>query len=190
VEAQKYPYKVSYEELLSFLEKQNNDNLIFKIFLFKEALKKKINGYEVTEDSEVTKFWQDYYQYQERNFPQLFLNKSNVPKGTNALWPMFNTDYSQIKIYHKSNTGAIDLTFPDYGSKMTIFRDLFKDKLEKEMIIVKTSKSAAIRIKVNIIDFHQDFMLYEKDIEEAMSAVERLNKFINNNDIYHKLYEE
>ena len=187
-EAKKYPNKISYEELLSFFEKQNEDRLNLKITLLKEALYKKKIGYQVIEDKNITNFWLNYYDYQEKYFPKLQLSKQLGPRGSLAIWPTFNTDCKKIKIYHKSNKGFIDLTFSNYGDKINELRKELNNLLDKDMVVVKTNKSAAIRIKVNPIDFNSDFELVKDDVKKAFETVERLDLLMNKIN-YLNLYE-
>lgn len=183
-EAQKYPNKISYEEILNFLESNDENKQHLKITLFKEALYKKKIGYQVIEDKKITNFWLSYYDYQEINFPKLQLSKQVGPRGSSAIWATFNTDYKEIKIYHKSDKGFIDLTFSNYGDKTKELRDKLITIIDDDMIIVKTSKSAAIRLKVNPIDFNNNFELVKDDVHKAFEAIERLYILLDKIDYY------
>lgn len=186
-EAKKYPNKTSYEEILSFLEFDNEDKQNLKITLFQEALYKKKIGYQVIENKNITNFWLNYYDYQERNFPKFQLSKQVGPRGSSAIWATFNTDYKEIKIYHKSDKGFIDLTFADYGDKTRELRDKLINIIDDDMLVVKTNKSAAIRIKTNPIDFNCNFEIVKDDVRKAFEAVERLYLLLNKID-YYNLY--
>ena len=188
-EAKKYPNKISYEEILAFMESENSERLNLKITLFKEALYKKKIGYQVIEDRRITNFWLNYYDYQELNFPKLQLPRQIGPRGSSAIWPTFNTNFKNVKIYHKSDKGFIDLTFSNYGNRVRELNDKLKSILGEDMIIVKTNKSAAVRIKVNPIDFNIDFKLVEDDVKKALQTVERLEFLMNKID-YYDLYEQ
>lgn len=186
-EAKKYPNKISYEEILSSLESDNEGKQNLKITLFQEALYKKKIGYQVTEDKNITNFWLNYYDYQEQNFPKIQLSKQVGPRGSSAIWATFNTDYKKIKIYHKSDKGFIDLTFGDYGDKTRELRDKLINIIDNDMLVVKTNKSAAIRIKTNPIDFNCNFEIVKEDVQKAFEAVERLYLLLSKID-YYNLY--
>lgn len=183
-EAKKYPNKISYEEILSFLESNDENKQHLKITLFKEALYKKKIVYQVIEDQNITNFWLSYYDYQERNFPKLQLSKQVGPRGSSAIWATFNTDYKKIKIYHKSDRGFIDLTFSNYGGKTKELRDKLITIVDDDMAFVKTNKSAAIRLKINPIDFNINFELVKEDVHKALEAVERLYILLDKIDYY------
>lgn len=185
-EAIKYDNKISYEDLLEFLINNNSSQL--KITLFQEALNKKKIGYQAIENTNVTDFWQKYYEFQEINYPRLKLNKVKGPRGSNAAWPIFFTNLKNVTIIHKSNVGYADLTFGGYGEKTGTLNDLIGDFLDKDMYIVKTNKSAAVRVNVPIIDFKKSFNNYKKEIKIIFNTIEKLSKITDKID-YISLYK-
>lgn len=178
VEAKKYPNKLSYEKILEFFKEEYDERLSLKIILLEEALNKKKIGYQVIEEPNVTKFWSKYYSFQEGNYLKLQLPKQDGPRGSAASWPTFNTFLKTVKIIHKSEKGFVDLTFNGYGEKINILNEAIGDLLDDDMCIVRTNKSAAVRIVVPKIDFNNEFEIYENEITEIMKAIERLNNLV------------
>lgn len=102
-EAKKYPYSISYEKMVSYFNQFNDSRSQNKSHLITLGIEKRLKGYTPVEDSIVTQFWKEYYQYKNDNFPYLKLNEIDGPRGSRAVWPWFDTDCSKIKIAHKSD---------------------------------------------------------------------------------------
>jgi len=173
-EAQKYEYRISYEEILQFIGVED----IYGKILLKTALEEKKKGYSVIEDKKVTLFWQYYYDYVEKYYPKLNIKRYEGPRGANAWWPGFSTPVKNIKIDHKSNRGDIDLKFEGVGEYFSEISEILKNKLDDDMSIVKTGKSMSIRIKVPIVKFNEDFNDYKSEIKLCLDAVERLQNLL------------
>ena len=189
-EAKKYEHRISYEQILDLLIAQNDASKGFKIAQIRFAIEEHKNGYQAIENKAVTEFWKNYYEYQANNYPLLELTGSPAKKATNALWPRFRTDRKDLYILHKSDSGFVDLTFRGMASKSELFRKLLTPYLEKDMKIVVTSSSMAVRIIVPVILFKNPFSYYEGEIKDVFETVSRLTGFANNLDcdIINKLY--
>ena len=153
LEAQKYPYKISYEQLQSYFK----DNNSYGYKLLESALIRKKKGYSVIEDKEVTEFWKNYYKYVKENYPKLKMYGVKGPRGANAIWPAFLTPIKGIKIQHKSNMGNLDLEFTRIGNLYYEFGNIVNNSLDEDMSIVRTGKSLSIRLEIPIVDFKKDF---------------------------------
>lgn len=175
-EAKKYPNKIAYEELLNYMERLEDDSLLLKIALFKKALDRKASGNTAIKDERITEFWKRYSEYQQSNFKDLNLNYDGGDKPGQSIWTSFNTRNKNNKIKHKSNMGCVDLEFAGYGHKIGKLRELTKSLLDDDMSIVKTGKSAVIRIEVEKINFNEEFETYKKKVKTALLAVGRLSQ--------------
>ena len=186
-EAKLYPYWVTYEEFVEYFSNKDDYRSDYKLTVIKKALEKKSTGYQVIEHKTITRFWESYYDFQEQNFPHLYLNRIKGPRGSRAYWPIFKTDNKKIKIMHKADRGYVDLTFEGTGENINYIRKLLKDKLDDDMTIEKTSKSTSVRIKVPKINFEGDFYHYIEELFKVFEAINRLHFFANEldyNDIY------
>ena len=176
-EAVKYENKVSYESILEFLKEKTTEYM--KIVLFEKAIEKKDNGYIPIEDFDVTKFWQDYYDFVGEFYPQLNINKTSGARGARASWPTFNTGYKNIKVIHKSDRGYADLSFRGYGDKLLDLKQLIGDYLDDDMKIFKTGKSSAVRLKVPTVEFNKPFSFYEKEMYQIFDMISRLTDLVD-----------
>lgn len=125
LEASKYPSKISYEEILEFIEKNETHAKAYKAHLVQMAIDKEIAGYVPQADEKVTLFWQKYYSYKNQHFPHLILNEVQGPRGSKARWPWFGTLHKTMAIAHKSNKGFVDLTLYGQADDLRILEEKF-----------------------------------------------------------------
>jgi len=175
LEAQKYESKISYEEIINYLNKTDN----YGEELLKKALQEKKKGYVINEDKKVTKFWEKYYDYIEENYKQLSIKRKNGPRGTDAWWPSFSTPVKYVRIHHKANRGDIDLEFPGVADYYYEISKILEGKLDEDMIIARTSKSMSIRIKCPVIRFDDKFENYLNEMKISLDAVVRLQNLLS-----------
>ena len=169
-EAQKYKYRVTYEQILEFFYKKNDIRSKYKAALIERAIKEQGSGYQWTPNPDVVRFCTAMYEYESQHF-------EGMTKGTVAWWPTFRTIHKDVEVQFKANKGHCDLAF----KKMT-YADLYRsyrDKIYGRMEIVKTGKSSAIRIAVNPIRFEDNFDDVVDDVHEALEAIGILLDFCN-----------
>jgi len=173
IEAFKYPNRISYEDILASLKSQND---VISISVLEMALNRSNGTLPTAADEAVTLFWEHYYEYHNKHFPQLTLHVHRGPKGPNAIWPEFKVHLPGAKILHKSAQGYIDLQFRGLGEKLLQLKQSLKPYIEKDMLLEKAGASAVVRIVVPIIDFSKPFEKYEKDIDSVFVAATRLTE--------------
>ena len=177
-EAQKYLNRVSYETILDYFEHFEGPRSAFKAKQLRQAIEKQKKGYQVEVDEAVTAFWQQYAAYQKANYPEVFLAYSGERKGTNALWPRFSTAIDGLYIVHKTEAGAVDLTFEGCGDRVAEIEELLSETVEdfvrKGFTVRKTGKAAAVRLQVPVLDMHAPFENQTDGIDIGLNAVKKL----------------
>lgn len=181
LEAKKYENQISYEDLLSYFSNSTNVRHRYKAQLLKNAIEKKDKGYTPIESLPITSFWEKYYAFKKNYFNHFLLNEIKGSRGANATWPWFSTKYKDVKIAHKSDKGCLDITFHQKSVDLNVFHNNILKFLEKDMKIVKTGKSIAIRILVPYIDFRENFIIYEDSgvIKEIFEKIDRSYQFLD-----------
>lgn len=174
-EASKYENQISYEEIINYLG--NTDK--YGISLLSNAVEEKKKGYIIQEDKNVTEFWQKYYDFVEKYYPQLRIKRYEGPRGANAWWPGFATPVKNIRIDHKSNRGDIDLKFENVGEYYYEICKILEGKLDEDMLIVPTGKSMSIRIKAPIVRFDDEFEKYIEEIKICLDSIVRLQNLLS-----------
>lgn len=140
----------------------------------RENLSDKNTKYKPVEDAQVTDSWKKYYSYIDNNYSNININHIEGSRGYNAIWPEIKTKYSFIKILHKTSDGNIDLTLPNLANKENEVYVILKNVLNKDVSLVKTSKSLAIRIKTNPIDFHKDLNTQTYELKDSFDKITQL----------------
>lgn len=170
-EAKKYqPNQVAYEDILKAIQHDSLSRAILET-----ALKRSEGILPGIIDDSVTAFWDAYYDYCERNAPHLLLHVHRGKKGPNATWPDFKTVLKGAKILHKSELGCVDLQFRGAAEQIDQLRGSLKGVLAPNMIICKVGNSAAVRIRVPVMDFSKEFAYYQKEIVKVFSSINQLN---------------
>lgn len=182
-ESKKYPHRVSYEECLEYFKSKTDARSSFKAQHIEQAINKQKHGYQVVEHSDVTDFWDKYITYKEQNYPQLWLVSKRGPKGRYSSWPHFNVAVDNMFIYHKAESGFVDLTISGMGDKISQLEMLLPavigDLNAKGITLVKTGKSAALRIIVPVMNFTEPFEKYIDVLPECFEAVQKLTNIAN-----------
>ncbi len=184
-EAKNYPYRISYEELLEIMKDD-----IYANTLFSKAIEEKKNGYIIIENEAVTLFWEKLYALIRKEYNKIKINEVHGPRGNDACWPDFATDYPNVRIIQKSNRGYLDLTFSKMGNHPNIFHKYVDNILKKDMSVERTQKSMAIRINIPIIDFRGEFDNQIKNVKTSLNQTLRLYKILNKinvNDMYKEI---
>ena len=179
-EAQKYPYKVSYEKVLSYLEGLQDNRVSFKLQEIRQAIEKQKKGYQVEVDPLVTDFWRKYALLQKESFPDLNLIYSGEVKGASASWPRFRTKVNGLYMYHKTEMGCVDLTFDGCADKIlgidSLLKETVGDYVHEGFSIHKTGKAAAVRLTAPTLDFHKPFEEQKESVEMGMKSVLRMTE--------------
>ena len=179
-EAKRYPYQVTYEEVALFFEKRKDLRSQFKFQQIMQAICKQKNGYQVKENKNVTEFWDAYIDYQKKYYPSLWLISSKGAKGAKASWARYRTVLKTCPIYHKCEKGFVDLNFTGLGDEIVQLEQNLKMKLgefeKEELILVRTHKSAALRIVVPELNVQAPFEKCLDCIDKCFQAVEKLSE--------------
>lgn len=177
-EAQKYQYQIPYERILEYFEHLEEPRSEFKCQQIKQAIEKQKRGYQVEKDSTVTDFWNKYDDYQKTNYPELKPYFKRGDKGSNAAWPRFNTVIDGLYMYHKTNSGYVDLTFDHCAEKTILVSEMVAECIgdyhHAGFTIHKTGKSAALRLCVPVLDMQKSFEEQITSVEECFRAIKKM----------------
>lgn len=182
VKENEYPKQVSYEECLRYFERKGDSRSAFKIAQIKEAIDCQKRGYQVIVDKAVSDFWDQYISYKNEHYSSLNLISKGGKKGANATWPRYKVLLDEkipgTCIYHKTEQGYIDLSLANAGKKAREIEKYVESVIgnldENHLAVVPTGKSAAIRIKVDQMDFKKDFSTYAGTIDKCFLEIKRM----------------
>ncbi|WP_053970228.1 hypothetical protein [Mangrovimonas sp. ST2L15] len=174
-----FDFYISYEEIKSWFIKQNNMGLRakYKAELLTIAIEKLRRGYSAIVDEDATDFWWKYFSYANEKYPHLKMVKpqAGIPKRSSFIVfkPKDIGLSKNDKIIHKGY-GAVDLQLGGQAENIKLLEQKFESNLTSEMNIVKASKSAAIRIKIDPINVTFGFQNQLEIIEKALSKADIL----------------
>ena len=181
-EAQKYPNIVEYERILSYFEELNQPRAAFRIQQIKQAIEKQKKGYQVEMDPAVTDFWAKYSEFQKKHYPDVYFIYNGEIKGSNATWPRFRTVIDGLYMYHKTEFGAVDLTFDGCAENIVdierLLTDTLGDYISRGFTVHRTGKSAAVRLIVPALNLHKSFEEQENKADSGLAAVRKLSEIV------------
>lgn len=177
---EEYPNKISYERLKQYFETRTDARSSFKCQQMEQAIEKQKKGYQVQENTAVTRFWDAYIDYKEEKYPHLLLVSTKGPKGSKATWPQYNlrTWVKGVCIFHKAESGFVDISISGIAGRVAEFEEKVSSKIDlKEYegaYITKTGKSAVIRCEVPKLNFSSDFTECIAEVEKSFRTIKRM----------------
>ncbi len=183
-EARKYPYSITYEEILKYFEYKDDARSAFKARQIKQAINKQKSGYIIQVNENVTKFWAKYIELKNAEYSDLVCISKATEKGVNAIWPQFDLKQKIKKctIIHKSDKGVLDLTFYKKANRTLelsrLVEEIVGDLNEYRITVLSTGGSAVIRIYVPELDFKQDFDEQIDSVRHCLNGVGKMYKLV------------
>ena len=185
-ESKKYPNRIPYEELLEFFLARVDNRSTYKAQQIEQAIYKQKTGYQVVENRAVTDFWEKYANYQKEHHPNVWLLYNPGKRGSNASWPRYNTVIKGLYFYHKSEFGFIDLTFQNCAERIPELEQILSNQLgdysAEGFSVQRTSKSAALRMVVPVLDFHESFESQFEKIRVCFAAIQKMTDIVKKLD--------
>jgi hypothetical protein len=174
-EAERYQSSISYEEILDWFSSQQDLRSQYKAMIIRNAIEQNRRGYTVTPDDRVTNFWQKYFEVASINYPELEMSVPG-PKPSESDWPEFRPKVfnKKMALIHKLQKGAVDLQINGMGDRIDELSLKISDLLPSDVEIVKTGKSAALRISVPTIDRFESFENQSEAIIIGFEAIVKL----------------
>jgi hypothetical protein len=182
-EAGRYNVTLSYEVICDWLSQSGADEarMSHKVMLLRQAIEQNRRGYNPKMDEEVTRFFHEYWMLSLRLFPELNVEGPR-PRTAQSTWISFRPEGisdDNRKIWHKMGNGVVDLELPFLASEVPRLTAKFERLLPKDIRIVTTKKSSALRIKVPSLDPLKPLAEQEHEALVAMKAALRLSSLMN-----------
>lgn len=170
---------ISYQNIATKLEGARSERGVFRSKLLKIAIEKLRRGYQPVNSVPVQEFWNNYWEFKEKNHPSLFMKKPGVVPHQSD-WPiLFDKRLKNVAFYHKLKQGHADATFQGFpnGIESKIFQTL-----PQWATIQKHGKSFSIRVYSGKVDRTKDFNSQIKKISEGLRNLERIRNWILENE--------
>ena len=173
-EAQKYPNKVSYEQLRAEIRDG------FDMAIIDKALDESKHGYVPIKDEKVTDFWNKLYDFVDLKYPGVFSlqGEKGASRGSNAYWIPINSG-SGTWIQIKSDRGYVDLEIRGYTSKFQEFSKANQALLDERRLYLRMAgKSLAIRSYIEPFDFKKPFEDQAELVDQALYQAQKLQGLV------------
>jgi hypothetical protein len=171
IESNDFNICITYEEIMEYFNNNKTDRFQYKSMILNLAIEQSRRGYTVKENEAVTNFWKNYWEYLNKNYPEIIMKQPNI-KPYDADWPLLFLYWIPKKweIFHKLSKGYIDL-------QTTLSIDEIKkiNINNNDIIIAKTGKSYSFRINVPKIDRLKDFNSQIDDIKICFEKIKYFN---------------
>jgi hypothetical protein len=175
-----FDYRINYEEILKYF--QNNsalgDRRKYKEQLLHSAIEKSDTGYQMEADASVTNFWKAYWKISLDVAKEFHMEEPSSKPSTSRFIYFTNISLpNSVCLVHKLVHGNFDLQFNGMGNKIDVMRELYSEKLDNNMQIVKAAKSAAIRVRVPKLSLADSLDSQKEQVLECLEKGKTLLKW-------------
>ncbi len=179
-EAKLYEHLLTYEECKNYFDSKNDPVSDFRSQQIEQAIAKAKKPPTITVDKKANSFLKQYILYQKENYPFLDLS---TKEDRNGWWTDYRTELGKVYINHKIQEGYVDLTFPGASDKIDrakCITDWARQHYILDATVVKTKKSAMIRLHVPKLDIIKGFECIDKTkLNQCFEAIKKLTDFAN-----------
>jgi len=177
-----YTYSVSHQEICNQLDDKDMSKSIFNF-----SCDEKKQGYNPIKNDSVTEFWLNLYRHIGEKYPQLKINKIDSPRGTNAVWPLFRTSVTGLRICWKSNLekNCVDMEFAGMASHKDEFNKIIKDIGATNYEPVQTGKSMSLTVRFP----DSEHVSFGRPFNEQLDNINKFLDVVNDFDnLANKIY--
>ncbi len=180
--SESYDVEITYEELLSYFQSRCSRDIRFdyKASIIIEAIQKNRRGYQPVFDERISQFVKDYYDFTEKNYPNLKMQKSK-PRPTGSTWISFYPESikTHIDIIHQMTAGKVKALIYAKPHNFEKVKNRFLPNLPRGAEIEMLGKSISVFFPVQKLDpFCRSFSEQKSAVEEALKLVYELKSMI------------
>ena len=168
---------VSYEQLKEVLAEDP-----WSEWILYRGIRDKSKPFSAKSNQRVIQFWEAYYQYVKKVFPDLSMKRLNEKVGIQSTTVHFTTSAPGISILHKAPEGVIDVLIKLKSYTYEHFAESIRPYLFEDMKTRERGRDALIYMDVPVIDFEGDFEAQEEDLREVLENVVLLQEFMEEMD--------
>ena len=174
-EAKLYEHLITFEECKEYFDSRNDPLSAFRSQQIEQAITKAKKPPVINVNEKANAFLKQYISYQKEHYPSLDLS---TKEDKNGWWTDFRTELGYTYINHKIQEGFVDLTFLKASEKIDrvkILTDWMRQHKFSDVSVVKTKKSAMIRIHVPKLNIMKGFEFVDQDdLDQCFDAIKEL----------------
>lgn len=177
----------SYEDMVVLLQMEDDIRTIFFANAIGIGVENYRKGYCAVPNENVSDLWTSIWEIATQNAVELNMLRPSEKPGRST-WIYFrqpqgftSNDAKRCSLVLKAERGQADLQFRNMN--VNDLHQLVEHFLEKDMEIVKATKSASIRLSVPLIDFDRPASEQIEQINSGLQSIERLRLFYLKNSL-------
>ena len=174
--------QVSYEEVIDALAESTDPRTLFLADTLRNGIESHRQGYRPEHDEATTQAWNAFWEMANAETPLLRMGKpGSKPSGAGFIEFQDAEGVSvaetgrRAKIIYKRRHCNVDLQFANMSE--AALRSAVEGLLEPDMAVMRTGKSASIRIGVPPVDFTRMPNGQGESIRAGLQAAERLRRW-------------
>tara|TARA_R110001592_G_scaffold363293_2_gene683368 strand:+ start:1185 stop:2120 length:936 start_codon:yes stop_codon:yes gene_type:complete len=172
---------MSYESIAVRLEQEANSRSIFKSQLLSIGSEKLRRGYQPVNSLPVQSFWQAYWAFQQKHYPQLIMKKPGIVPQ-NSDWPtLYDPKLEKVIFYHKLKSGNCDASFSGFSAYVA---QKLQSTLPEWAQFVQHGKSFSLRINGPKINRSLDFASQIESVKQGLGDIMKLRDWLLENRNY------
>ena len=178
--ARMYPYYVTYETILEYLNE--NDSPLNSVYSqqITQAIEKAKKPPQTILNENANRFFQKYKREQQEQYPELDLRTRS---SSNGYWAHYATRLGSVYIHHKIQEGKVDITFSNASTHMNEMEQIaawLRNKGYPGIKAAVAGRAGVLNIEVPKLDMQID---YEKnnhsDIIKCFDAIREATMLSN-----------
>jgi len=179
-EAKKYDHFLSYESCKTYFDGKQDVISNIRSQQLEQAINRAKKPPTAHIDQNANAFLIKYLEYQQEYYPSLDIRTS---KDSSGWWIHFGTQLGNVYLYHKTQEGYVDLTFPNAAADIGVLQNIaswLRKHGTPNVNAKKTGKAAALRIEVPKLKVKEPFEMTSKsDLKACFDAIQTLVDFAN-----------
>lgn len=174
-----FQHRLSYDRIIEWFEGAHalGHRRHYKVLMLRSALDKATLGYQPIVDDAVTDFFSAYWNIATTLHPELGMRrtKKERPGGSGRVYFMTPVlSAMQCDVAHKTGRGIVDLHLRSRGNRLAVVESVLRPVLEPDMSVELAAKSAAVRLKVPVLERQSPAEQQEDAIRRGLGAAKRL----------------
>ena len=174
-----FQHRLSYDRIVGWFEGAHalGHRRHYKVLMLRSALDKATLGYQPVVDDAVTDFFSAYWNIATALHPDLGMlrTRKERPGGSGRVYfktPVLSA--MRCDVAHKTGRGIVDLHLRARGNRLAVVESVLRSVLEPDMSVELAAKSAAVRIKVPVLERQNPAGQQADAIRHGLGAAKRL----------------
>lgn len=172
---------LTYEELRDWIaaRQEPDGRSLYKQMLLQAAIEKSSRGYSPLVDGAVSSFQHRYWEMVCTLEPDIMMNEpKGRPSGSTFIQFRSTGLPKGLVVVHKVDRGFVDLQFAGWGERVSALKTLIEAIREEGMTVESAAGSAAVRLRVPILNVARAAEEQTDAIKEGITAAGTFHRWV------------